>query len=102
MRFNNNTNIPNKFVQAAVNSINETNQYGFKVKKPEFTFVDAYGNKSETYRVTIEGFPTMIIKDNGKFCDVTTVGNEKFYNVDPDGRKIVPEVKTDDKKKKRK
>lgn len=87
MKFNNNTNIPNKIVQAACNSLKETDKYGFRIKKPEFSFVDAYGNKSETYKVTIEGFPVIVIKDNGKFYDVTTTGNERFYNIDPDGRK---------------
>lgn len=87
MRFNNNTNIPNKFVQAAVNTLTQKDTYGFKIVKPSFSFVDADGNKSETYRVTIDGFPTMIIKDNGKFYDVTTVGNDRFYNIDPDGKK---------------
>lgn len=89
MRFNNNTNIPNKIVQSAVNSINETNGYGFQVKKPEFSFTDAYGVTTTTYKVTFEGIPTMIIKDvDGKYYDVTTVGNEKFYNIDKDGKKI--------------
>jgi len=89
MRFNNNTNIPNKLVQAAVNSLKETDRYGFQVKKPEFTFQDAYGNVTTSYKVTIEGIPTMIIKDvNGKYYDVTTIGNEKFYNIDKDGKKI--------------
>ncbi len=87
MKFNNNTNIPNKIVQMAVNSLNSETEYG-EVKKPAFSFTDAYGVTTTTYKVTLQDFPTMIIKDNGKFYDVTTVGNEKFYNIDRDGKKI--------------
>ena len=89
MRFNNNTNIPNKIVQGAVNSLNNIDEFGAKVHKPSFSFQDAYGNLTTTYRVTIEGIPTMIIKDvNNKYYDVTTVGNDKFYNIDKDGKKL--------------
>ena len=88
MRFNNNTNIPNKVVQMAVNALNNVDEFGIKVHKPEFSFQDAYGNITTTYKVTIEGVPTIIIKDvNHKYYDVTTVGNEKFYNIDQDGKK---------------
>ncbi len=88
MRFNNGTNIPNKIVQQAVESLKKTDERGIKIHKPAFTFVDAYGNESTTYKVDISGFPKIIIKDNGKFYDVTTSGNEKFYNIDKDGKKI--------------
>lgn len=94
MRFNNKTNIPNKVVQNVVNSLDS--------HSPLYSFADKYGNNSLTYRISVNGFPDLMINRNDKYCDVTTVGNEEYYNVDKDGKRIMPKVveAVDDKKKK--
>lgn len=102
MRFNNNTNIPNKIVQNAVNALKETDKNGLSVIKPAFAFTDAYGMTTTTYKVNIDGFPTIVIKDNGKFYNVSTTGNDKFYNIDADGKRILPEEKKIDENPKKK
>ena len=96
MRFNNKTNIPNKVVQNVVNNLDN--------HSPLYSFADKYGNNSLTYRISINGFPDLMISRNDKYCDVTTVGNEEYYNVDKDGKRIMPKVvePVDDKKKKKK
>ena len=93
MRFNNKTNIPNKAIQ---NVINNLDNYS-----PLYSFADKYGNNSAVYRVSVYGFPDLMINRNDKYCDVTTVGNNEYYNIDKDGKRIMPKVEeTDDKKKK--
>lgn len=89
MRFNNGTNIPNKIIQKAIDAINETDSHGVKVKKPAFSFVDAYGVTTATYKIDIDGFPTIYLHDvDNKYYNVTTIGNDRFYNIDKDGKKL--------------
>lgn len=98
MRFNNKTNIPNKIIQTVVNSMNDTDDRGINIKTPAFSFKDAYGVITTTYKVNIEGFPTIVVKDvDHKYYDITTTGNEKFYNIDKDGKKIITPDKKDGK-----
>ena len=96
MRFNNKTNIPNK---AIMNVVNHIDKYS-----PMYSFADKYGNNSQVYRISIEGFPDLMVNRNDKFCDVTTVGNAEYYNVDKDGKPIKTKVENDEdiKKKKKK
>lgn len=95
MRFNNKTNIPNKVVQNIVNNIDKYS--------PLYSFADKYGNNSAVYRISVEGFPDLMVNRNDKYCDVTTVGNNEYYNVDKDGKKIVPkQVEPENDKKKKK
>lgn len=104
MRFNNKTNIPNKVVQNIVNNLDKVDDLGRDLYTPLYSFADKYGNNSSTYRIPVSGFPDLMISRNDKYCDVTTVGNEEYYNVDKDGKRIMPKVveAVDDKKKKKK
>lgn len=98
MRFNNKTNIPNKIIQSVVNSMNDLDDSGLNIRTPSFSFQDAYGVVTTTYKVNIEGFPTIIVKDvDHKYYDITTTGNEKFYNIDKDGKKITSPNKKEGK-----
>lgn len=96
MRFNNKTNIPNKVV---MNVINHIDNYS-----PMYSFADKYGNNSQVYRISIKDFPDLMVNRNDKFCDVTTIGNNEYYNVDKDGKQIKTKVENDEdiKKKKKK
>ena len=102
MRFNNKTNIPNRVVQGVVNNLDKVDDFGRELYSPMYSFSDKYGNNSSVYRVNVSGFPDLMINRNDKYCDVTTVGNNEYYNVDKDGKKIVQKPVEEDTKKKKK
>lgn len=76
MRFNNNTNIPNKVVQNVVNHLDEY--------QPLYSFTDAQGYNSVIYHVDVKDFPTIIVTVIGKNCNITTIGNTKYFNINKD------------------
>lgn len=94
MRFNNKTNIPNKVVQNVVNNIDNYS--------PLYSLSDRYGNNSSVYRIGVKSFPDLMISRNDKYCDVTTVGNNEYYNVDKDGKRIMPKTENEEDKRKKK
>ena len=94
MRFSNKTNIPNKVVQNVVNNINNYSSL--------YSFADKYGNNTTVYRIPVQGYPDLMVNRSDNYCNVTTVGNNEFYNTDKDGKKIVARTEEPEISKKKK